>query len=647
MNSDYLHPLAQGTAGGTNEHPLDDPSTSGDRPVRSSPNPALSSEAFANFPVYPSERRGLAPRRPKPPELWNLPPKALERVSELRHPGDIGAKLEAQKAADAETMAGGMRMSEWNALPPIFGGLWGGKMFSPEPPYSSDAAAPWNRKLPLGPELRLTLELEAGKTNITVPIVRHDPQAGILALALRREPLPGRMVERHLADGSFAAAYEMRVRNGNGERWVVALHVDSNKQVRRALFLQSHGGKDAPGTALADFRFNGTARLSAPVGKTSALEELAGEIIDMVARDLPASDLSALARTSRTMSRKVGEQTKVTALLEGLAQETESLDDLNRILTNCARDARLRDLYATYTMEDPVASTRLTSQEKGHLFEMLAERLPSLDAIRSADSYAPYEEVEDEFLSGDQLCALARLMLLDANERLKPEHRGDLSSLENGRLFGNLENAVKAGVPIKTAIATFGRSSEAEELQDWLQGWAIGAAEVLVRTGSTWQEAADELGIAKDHPRCHELKMAAENLWFASRLGLESIEQFDAQLTEHQISTDDVERRDTMREEWRTWHGLGATGRLVEGESASDVYFSPDVPQDYFALHEVECFQVLHHGPAMIRAGCSPEDVIEGLEILHPVSCHLARRLYAKTQTDIQDAVDGEERAKA
>lgn len=494
--------------------------------------------------------------------------------------------------------------------PLIFGGL--GLREKPQPLHSPESTAPQNRRLRVGLQTilaahdphELTIPLQGGAISISIPVNRFRPEGKILARATMRSPAAVR--ERHLDDGSLAFSYLLQL-EGETRPWLMAMQIARDGKVQRVRVLQ----ESAPGRLieLAYLRFDGG----------SKFESLPPEITDLIDSHVGSSgDLGALAMTKSTMTRKFAIRAELVARLEKLVVKVLDMNRLNRVVVNVARDMRLCNLdnSGQPDVDDTVSGMRLTGVEKGHLFEMLAMRIPSLLGMFDDGVTTPGEER-----------ILARLVVLSANDRLPPGDRGDLSALGSGRLFGDLRSAISGGVAVSVAVATFadGNVDDPE-----LQALAIPAAQVLIMTGSTWVDAAKTMGIAQDHAECDTLRHTAViTVVFQAALSTSSIEDVRNLADVHGLDKPDC--RQELEDLWADCRHSPETLAVLNGERPEDFLSSEGGIEHPDELADYEGMLVIMKAPALRRQRFSPEQIISSLGITHPLSCHMARRIHSES----------------
>lgn len=518
--------------------------------------------------------------------------------------------------------AGAIAPQEPGQPRPSFTGLWVPYFSEVRPAlYEPTWAAPAARTLPsatsqavrLRDPRTLTLRLQSGiERQISVPELR-GPQSAALGFILNQGSI-GAAREQLAPDGSRAVAFIVTAHDQR--QWLVALQVASNGTAERAQVMSAQGR--GPHIQPVNIKFKSN---TGPESLTTAL-------LQQVVNNLRTSrDLGALSATSYTLARVSAERAQVMAAFDAITSKIDNLDDMHCVVTNLARDARICDLSVMYEVRNAVTHTRMTESEKGRLLEMLATRIATLRTM-----------IEGEALEKEAQPALARLMLLHANNCLPPDSRGNLSALESGKLFGNARGAIQAGVPIPTAAETF--PEEGIDVNDEeLQNLAVSGANVLIRTGSAWEDARITQGIGHEHFECANLKQTSvASIVTATARGLNSLDEVHKLANAYQIF--DEESLSEIASSWEYWKGHPTTAELREGMRATQVYqhYAQELDEDededsadvtHEDIPELECFQVMRFGPALLKAKCTGEDIIEALQIAHPLSCHLARRMAA------------------
>ncbi len=451
----------------------------------------------------------------------------------------------------------------------------------------------------------LTFALQAGALSVKIPAAVRGSHSDRLHWALG-QPVPDEIKERRRDDGSVEVAYIVREK----QPWCVYVRIDTTADAAGRVV-------DA---AVRPVSGNG------PLIRRqirSKLESLPSELLDLITGELDASGVLALSATNVGLRSRLG----VPRICAAVASSVYHLDDVSRVLANLFRDARVCDLrgdWMSLSAFGSLAQSRLTVHEKGHLLTLIALRVPLLE-----DDLDGYEDVGPA-----EQKALARFMVLDANDRLGGSG-GDLSALRDGRIFGNVRDAIYAGVPVSDAIRTFGKAGYSDQE---LQQFAFPAAEVLIRTGSTWKEAAIVQGIDMNHVDCDVLKATASiSIIAAAVRGLESIEEVRRLAHAHAI--DDPDRLNDIENHWVDHKDDAMTIQILAGGHphgvvqrlpVSDDEDPEEVPRfEGQDLTEAECLRVLHRAPRLIEAGHSAEQVISSLGIILPVSCHLTRRMHA------------------
>jgi hypothetical protein len=360
-------------------------------------------------------------------------------------------------------------------------------------------------------------------------------------------------------------------------------------------------------------------------GGNALFERWPDELHILVGPYLPGHDQTNLALTNSRMLRTTGLDAHVTLALEAIATRAEHVDDISRIVTNMESDLRICDLDAAdhfdqerraYSDNSPVARTRLFGDEKGRLLELLAARVPLLD------------QLEEDVMTLEEQRALARFILIEANHSLKPEWRGDLTPIETGPLFGSLRAAIEAGVPLPTALASFPH----EHLDpDVMADLALASANVLVMTGSTWSAAAAVQGVPKDADltRSNVRDTALATGTASIVRGLDSIDEARALAD----CLDLQAHRAEVEESWRILRPQPETDQVLSGSRPFDVCRHAD-DLDHEDLTQLECMRVWHRGPALFARGLATGPAIHALDIVHPLSCQLARRLHNGSAQD-------------
>jgi hypothetical protein len=156
-------------------------------------------------------------------------------------------------------------------------------------------------------------------------------------------------------------------------------------------------------------------------------------------------------------------------------RSSEFLQSVAASVVNLAALDRLLDVFGREP--DPAADDeigRLSYADRSRLLHELARRIP---------------EVDDK----DPYRSLAREAILAANDTIPVQFRQDLSGLENGLMFADEEEAVRAGVPVASAANSFKKEDTASI--DRLNWVANQAAAGHVYTGASVTEAAKLHGI--------------------------------------------------------------------------------------------------------------------------------------------------------
>jgi hypothetical protein len=343
---------------------------------------------------------------------------------------------------------------------------------------------------------------------------------------------------------------------------------------------------------------------------SSALESLPPEIFDLITDNLRGRDLLALSSANRGLSRRLA----IPRFANRVAGGVYDIGQINAMLTSLSRDEPIGDTRGHYV--------RLTARETGRLLEWMALRVPSLDY--DLDGYEDVGHIEQ--------IALARFMLLDANDRLG-KHGGDLSALRNGSQFASVVQAVYAGVPVPDAVRVLGNEGQSDDV---LQRCAIPAARVLIRTGSTWKEAASRQGIDVTLIDCDDLKATAVASIICSAVrALDSRDEVRRLARAQGI--DEPERIEYIEAYWTAHRNDAMTAAVLAGgppDAIVDALSDTDDEDDAASrvegqdLTEAECLRVLHDAPRLIEAGHSAQEVIASLGIRLPVSHQLAWRMH-------------------